>query len=1121
MLGPGGERNLEDAVDIAEWLQGLGLGQYAPAFAENAIHWDVLPKLTADDLKEIGVGAVGDRRRLLEAIASLGGGALPAASAAVPSAVFGEAERRQLTVMFCDLVGSTPLAARFDPEDLREIVGAYHRCVAETVGCFGGYVAKYMGDGVLVYFGYPQAHEEDAERAVRAGLALIDAVGRLDLSERLAVRLGIACGLVVVGGLIGEGTAQERGVVGETANLAARLQALAAPGTLVIAASTRRQIGALFELDDLGPRPLAGFPAAQRAWRVRGESGVVSRFEALRSGETPLVGRDEELELLLRRWQQAKTGEGQVVLICGEPGIGKSRLIAAIASRVKADRSIGFRWFCSPHHQDSALYPVIVQLEHAAGFARQDAAKEKLSKLKSVLAPGGPRDDELALLSELLSLPNAAAELNLSPQKKREALFAALTSQLAALARHRPLLATFEDAHWIDPTSRELLDLMVEQVRRLPVLLVVTFRPEYRHGWGDRAHVTMLMLNRLSDREAAVFARGLAGNAPLGSEIVEAIVERTDGVPLFVEELTKAVLERADQDNRIAAVLSASPLPALAVPPTLHASLIARLDRIGAAAREVAQIGSVLGREFSYELIEPAAQRSEAELQTALTRLADAGLLFCRGAPPHATYQFKHALVQDTAYGTLLRTRRQELHARVAAVLEEQFSDLIDRHPELLAHHLTGAGKTARAVDQWLQAGRHAAARSSHLEAIGHFGRGLAFAASLPQGAERDRREIQLQLGRGVSLLTAKGFTSAEAVEPFSRARDLCETTGDTDNLFPALWNVWLTTAARNLNVSRPLSDRLLTLAATRNDRTLLLEAHHCTWANRLLLGEPEPALAHCDHGRSLYDFDRHQSLAADYGGHDAGVCGCNHGAWSEWLLGFPERAVMRIGEGRPLAERLAQPLSLHHSLSMEAALRLFRGEPDLVLQCARQAEAVAIDQRLAPLMDANVLQGRALIAQGAVVDGIELIKKGSGFSGGLFGVFYPPYHLAVVSEALCVGGDYAGAAAALAEAAATMEKIGERWWEAEIQRIEGILLLARGRIAESTASFERATRTAQQQRARSLELRACTSLARLFAEQGRRTEAQGLLAPVYGWFTEGFDTVDLREAAALLAELA
>jgi class 3 adenylate cyclase len=525
------------------------------------------------------------------------------------------AERRQLTVMFCDLVGSTPLSARYDPEDLREILGAYHRRVADTVSQFAGFVAKYMGDGVLIYFGYPEAHEDDAERAVRAGLAVIGAVSGLDTPEPLNVRLGISSGLVVVGDLVGEGAAQERGVVGETPNLAARLQALATPGTLVIAESTRRQIGGLFELEDLGPQPLAGFAEPQRAWRVLGESGVVSRFEALRSGVTPLVGRDEELDLLMRRWQQAKVGEGRVVLVSGEPGIGKSRLTAELGGHIASEPHTRLRYFCSPHHQDSALYPFITHLERAAGFARDDTVEEKLSKFGGLVASGGRTADEIELLAELLSLPSSAADLNFSLQRKREMLFEALLRQLEALARRHPILMVFEDAHWIDPTTRQLLELTLDRVAQLPVLLVVTFRPEFRQGWSGQPHVTLLTLNRLGETDVIALVRELAGNTPLGSEIVADIAARTDGVPLFVEELTRAVLERAGRDNRIVAVLAASLQPSLAIPATLHASLVARLDRLGPTAKEVAQIGAVIGREFSYELIRPLAQRPEPDLE--------------------------------------------------------------------------------------------------------------------------------------------------------------------------------------------------------------------------------------------------------------------------------------------------------------------------------------------------------------------------------------------------------------------------------------------------------------------------------------------------------------------------
>ena len=698
-------------MDLGGWLRSLGLEEYEAAFRKNHIDEAVLPNLTAEDLKDIGVGSIGHRRKLLDAIALLRGEGkrkrkhrrLKLLRSLSPQDT---AERRQVTVMFSDLVGSTALSARMDPEDLREVISAYQKCVAETVQRFGGFVAKYMGDGVLVYFGYPQAHEDDAERAVRAGLELIAAVAALKTSAPLQTRVGIATGLVVVGDLIGTGSAQEQAVVGETPNLAARLQGIAEPNTVVIAESTRKLLGNLFELEDLGAKDLKGIAGPVRAWAALRPSSVESRFEALHaSGLTALVGREEELELLLRRWSKAKTGEGQVVLLSGEAGIGKSRLTAALLERLAGEPHTRLRYFCSPQHTDSALYPIIGQMERAAGFAHDDTPQAKLDKLDAVLAQTSTSMQDAALFAEMLSLPNDGRypALDLTPEQRRQRTLEALTAQLAGLASQNPVLMIFEDAHWIDPTSLEAFGRTVDRIKTLPVLLIVTFRPEFNAPWAGRSHVTSLALNRLGEREAAAIIARLVGNKELPADVMAEIVERTDGIPLFVEEMTKAVLE-AEGEGDARRTAAAVPSPALAVPASLHASLMARLDRLG-PAKEVAQIGAAIGREFSHALLAAVVRKPEAELGSALDRLIAAGLLFRQGVPPHATYLFKHALVQDAAYGTLLREPRRALHARIAETLESQFAEIAENQPELLARHCTEAGLIEKAASSVGQGG--------------------------------------------------------------------------------------------------------------------------------------------------------------------------------------------------------------------------------------------------------------------------------------------------------------------------------------------------------------------------------------------------------------------------------
>ena len=721
--------------------------------------------------------------------------------------------------MFSDLVGSTALSARMDPEDLREVISAYQKCVAETVRRCGGFVAKYMGDGVLIYFGYPQAHEDDAERAVRAGLQLIAAVAALKSPVSLQTRVGIATGLVVVGDLIGSGEAQERGIIGETPNLAARLQGVAEPNMVVIAEGTRRLLGNLFEFEDLGAKDLKGIVGPVRAWAALRASSAEGRFEALHTaGLTALVGREEELELLLRRWSRAKRGEGQVVLLSGEAGIGKSRLTASLMERLVSEPHTRLRYFCSPQHTDSALYPVIGQMERAAGFVYDDTPQTKLDKLDAVLADTSTRMEDAALFAEMLSLPNDGRypALDLEPQQRRQKTLEALTAQVEALSRQNPLLMIFEDAHWTDPTSLETFGRVVDRVRSLPVLLIVTFRPEFEPAWIGRPYVTALTINRLAPRDIEAMIDGVVGNKFIPTSVRHDIIERTDGIPLFVEEMTKAVLEAGSEEEaqRTAATV---PHTALAVPASLHASLMARLDRLG-LAKEVAQIGAAIGREFSHALLAAVTHKAEAELQSALDRLMAAGLLFQQGAPPHATYLFKHALVRDAAYGTLLREPRHALHASIAETLENQFTEIAQSQPELLAHHFTQAGMTEAAIEWWRTAGQRSLARSALLEGVEQLKRALAQIATLPATPDLRGEEIKLHVAFANALALTGDLVDGK--EHYDRALAIYD---------PAEHRQLTTRSGRDVGVALLASrSRCLWIlgypAASRNDTELALK---------------------------------------------------------------------------------------------------------------------------------------------------------------------------------------------------------------------------------------------------------------------------------------------------------
>jgi class 3 adenylate cyclase/predicted ATPase len=1122
------------SIDVTNFLRGLGFEEYAQAFRDNDIDCEVLLELTGDDLIGLGIASIGHRRRLLTAITALrepprAPGTIPASSLPqtkqpdrLPPADAALVERRQLTIMFCDLVGSTELATRLDPEDLRDIIAAYHRRVSEVVARYGGLPARLMGDGLLAYFGYPEAHEDDAERAVRSGLAIVEAIAGLELVHPLKVRIGIATGIVVVGDLLGSGLAQEQAVVGDTPNLAARLQAVAAPNTVIVADGTRRQLGTLFEVEDLGLQALKGFAGDQRAWRITRVSGVESRFAALRTAETPLIGREEELEMLLRRWQQAKTGEGRVVLLSAEAGIGKSRLAEALVERIAAERHAQLRYSCSPHHQDSPLFPVVAQLERAGRFTSTDTPATRQARIAALLVGRIQAGDDLALIAGLLS-PTALAEtpdLALSPQRRKELTFEVLLRQLEVLARQKPVLIVFEDLHWLDPTSRELLDRAIARIENLPILLIATFRPEFQPPWAGQPHVTLVALTRLARRDGTTLVRHLlAKTAALPPEVVDEIVERTDGVPLFLEEVTKVVLEAA-LSNTAGGAVAAFPSSRLAVPPTLQASLMARLDRLGPAAREIAQVGAAIGREFSYELLFAASPRVEAETRAALDRLIAAGLVFERGTPPAADYQFKHSLVQDTAYGALLHSLRPLLHARIAAAMRERLPDMLERAPEIVAHHLSEAGDHDSAAVYWLEAGRRASGQSANLEAAAHLARGITGMRELAETPERMRQELALQLALGPMLLSTRGYLAAESRDPYRRAVELAARLGDDRAHFAAAWGLWITTHGGGREDEERLRylGELVQIANRVGDPELSLQAHHSAWATLIWGGEFVRSQQHIEQGLALYDPDKHRHHALLYGGHDPGVCGKGQGGVALWALGYPDQATRSASEGVALAEALHHVPSLLHALWFAAAVAHLRGDLATTVNCGERLLALGGEHGLKQYQTVgSIFHGWALTQTGSGEEGLaELrlyVRHYRAAAWTMLALFQ-----ALLAEAELRAGHFDEATAALADG----EESGNRWWRAELLRLRGDLQRsgpAAGRAA-AAQSYQDAITVARRQQAKSLELRAATSLAQLLWAEGKRHEARELLSPVLGWFAEGLDTADVAAAQAVLTGL-
>ncbi|MGI9520129.1 MAG: ATP-binding protein [Hyphomicrobiaceae bacterium] len=1105
------------AGDITTWLVSLGLERYADVFVENEIDLEALPHLSEDDLKEIGI-ALGSRRKLLAAIASLDYLQSSASSEHVTAArrLASKAERRQLTVMFCDLVGSTELSRQLDPEELREVMRGYQDAVAGAVIPYGGHIAKYLGDGVLVLFGWPQAYEDQAECAVRASLDVVAAVRDAPVaqSKPLRVRIGIATGQVVVGDLIGERGREEEAVSGEAPNLAARLQQLAGAGQIVLSDTTKRLIGSMFTVEALGGHVLKGFADRVQAWRISGEDFTEGRFETKHfAAESPMVGRETELQLLLDRWQLACDGEGQAVMITGEPGIGKSRLLQGLCAHVGEVEHERVQYQCSPYHANSALYPAIQEINRAAGIVPSDAGNRRIEKLEALL--NGDRHRAAAgiqIYSHLLSLPyqERYGALSLPAQKIKEALLEALVDRTRQLAVRRPVLFLFEDAHWSDPTSQEFLEQAIGRFQYERVLLVVAHRPGWRPPTGGHSHVTWLQLNRLGRMRSADIVRSIAGHS-LDDDLLTRVVERADGVPLFVEELTKSVVESgsrsADAD----------------IPLSLQASLTARLDRLG-KAKEVAQIGAAIGRDFSHALLLAVAEISEPDLLLAITQLLQSELVFRWGEPPETSYSFKHSLVRDTAYDSLLFASRRRWHRKIANALEREFIAISEREPEVVANHWLEANEPTRAIPLLLLAGRQASARSSNKEAATHLGKCLAL-HDLEKAEDRNgTRELQILAALGPALMIANGFGNSEVGEILRRAHALCEQLDDGKHIFPISWNLWLHyQVAGDLEREDEQLEKVTDLAEATKSEEYQLEAHHAVWTTAFSRGDFAKAQRHCTDGLTIYTPEKHHQCTYSYGAHDAGVCGNAHAGAVALLLGFPETASAYGHRAIALAERLGHGPSMTIARGFFSQQCIYRRDPHAIMGACDDAIAVA-ERYGPPHFRAFAQAGRAWakVALGHGEEGIDEAEATIELYRRTGAAVRLPVFLSLLAEMYLSLGALSDAETMVDEALSLhAQHAGGNYW-AEATRLKAVILSSKSHVDDAQVErvFRDAIEIAARQDAKLLQLRAALGLARRWYERGRILEATSLLSPLYAWFTEGFETPDLKTANELILQL-
>lgn len=1062
---------------LRDWLREHNLEQYADAFEANDIDFDILPDLDDHDLEQLGL-SLGNRRRFLKAIAAGNtAGALTSGQDEAPSSGkasteasgSSDAERRQVSVMFADMVGSTALSAKLDPELLGGLIRRYQDAVAGAIGRYGGFVAKFMGDGVLAYFGFPHAFEDAAERAVRAAIGILSEVSAIELPDGTGVqtRIGIATGLVVVGEIIGTGMAQERTIVGETPNLAARLQALAGADCILVSESTQKLLGGLFELTHFGEHELKGFSRPVATWRVCGEASVESRFVAIRTGGLPLVGRAHEMGLMRERWHMARQGEGQISTVTGEAGMGKSRLIEALQQELAAETHARINLQCSPYHSDTALYPVIQYLSRAASLAPSDPPDARAAKLRALLKTRHIADSvALPLLAELLSIPLTEAASAASPAQRKAATLTLIVEIMTRTSDTDPALIVLEDAHWIDATTLEMMARLADSITRARLLVVVSARPDFTPPWLSRPHATLITLGRLGRPECMQVVASVAAAHGLTTDTIAAIIAKTDGVPLFVEELTRSVMESAAGED--------------SVPATLKDSLMARLDRLG-GAREVAQIAAVIGRQFTFGLLEAVAGKDDDELEDMLAKLVAAGIVFPEERGLDRSYNFKHALVRDAAYESLLLMRRREWHGRVALALEQRFGDVATKEPELLAYHFGEAGQISLACDYRMRAGNQSVGRSAYVEAIAHFSAGLRFAEAMsPQNGRL--RQLELWLKLGSASVVAHGLQSAEAEAAYTKASEIGDQLGDGSASFQAKWGLWINANLRRKTaLARDRAGELVSLAQRSGDRELLLEAYHCQFSTAYFRGDVGGALEGCRHVIALYDMAQHRHLAHAFGGHDPAVCAHIQCGNSWRLSGDEQQAESHFMQGIALAEMLDHPNSLAHGLHNVGIGHQLGGDRDATYAAAHRAAALADKFGLPPWRASSlILVGWATATGAGAVDAVRLIDAeiGKATAAGPL----PQYYLGLAAEVLLAAGRPADALGHLDRAIAGVDEVGVGIYMPEIFRLRGACLLAldRGNRTEARSAFATAADIARRQGAVMFECRAQAALSEL-----------------------------------------